>query len=432
MTKEELELLTKTVGDQAAAKIKQEMEGYEKKAKEIAAEAVKNGGITKEQFDEVQAASKKALEEVKAIAEKQGLSITQLQEKLSNEGSGAVKSIAEVLKDDTDELKEIHRSRHGAKEYLITINHKGEFVINPRTKAAGPHGTIGDIGTAGNVASVLQSINSASILRLGGNAPIISQYRNTPWIFDLCNVQNASMDTMFALWYEEQEKQGAPGTVAEGGTRPTTQYQYTLKSSEYKNKGVLISFTNEFVMDFARLQSDILGKGRTDLINSINEDCVTDIKSKATAYNTPSDFGTAPSRNDYHVLAAMAAQVDSATYGANANAAIMSTFKKYSMGTLTDADGNFINRPTVLDNLAFVGNSGMAADDILVGDFMNYNIILRGGLILRIGYNGTDFADGKFSTVLEQYYFNYISPIRTKAIVKGPDFATVKTAITTP
>jgi hypothetical protein len=135
--------------------------------------------------------------------------------------------------------------------------------------------------------------------------------------------------------------------------------------------------------------------------------------------------------NDFDVLAAMAAQVDNATFGAVANAAIISTFKKYRMGIAKDAQGGYLNRPKVLDNLSFIGNPDMTADQVLVGDFKQYNVILRGGLIVKVGYNGSDFANNMFSVVIEQFYMDYISALRTPAIVKGPDFATVKTAITT-
>ena len=139
-----------------------------------------------------------------------------------------------------------------------------------------------------------------------------------------------------------------------------------IESKSYKKKSVIISMTDEFSMDFVRLQSDILGKGRVDLINAVNDDILSGLISSATAYNTQADFGTLAAPNDFHVLAAMAAQVDSATFGANANSAVMSTFKKYRLGTTTDADGNFINKPSVLDNLALVGNPGMTSDQVLV------------------------------------------------------------------
>jgi len=195
---------------------------------------------------------------------------------------------------------------------------------------------------------------------------------------------------------------------------------------------VLLGFTEEFSLDFARLQSDILGKGRTDLINRINTAILARIITAATAYNTSASFGVVDAPNDFDAIAAMAAQVDNATFGATANAAVISTFKKYRMGVEKDSTKAYLNRPEVLNGINFVGNPAMGADDVLVGDMKQYNILLRGGLIVRVGYNGTDFAENRFSTVLEQFYFDYISAVRAVAIVKGPDFATVKSAIAAP
>ena len=176
-----------------------------------------------------------------------------------------------------------------------------------------------------------------------------------------------------------------------------------------------------------------MGKGRTDVINRINSAVLANIITAGTAYNTNTEFGTraADAINDWVVLAAMAAQVDSATFGANANAAIMSTYKKYNIGTTQTAAFEWVDTPNVLRNMAMVGNPAMSADAVLVGDFKQYNILLRGGLIMKVGFNGTDFAENRFSTVLEQYYFDYISALRTPAIVKGSTFSAVKALLTT-
>lgn len=99
------------------------------------------------------------------------------------------------------------------------------------------------------------------------------------------------------------------------------------------------------------------------------------------------------------------------------------------MGTLLSTSGEWLDRPSVLDNLAFIGNPDVGTDNVIVGDLKAYNVILRGGFIVKVGYNGTDFAENKFSVVMEQYYYDYISTIRKKAIVKGADFATVKAAL---
>ena len=55
--------------------------------------------------------------------------------------------------------------------------------------------------------------------------------------------------------------------------------------------------------------------------------------------------------------------------------------------------------------------------------------IQHGDVDWVLTYNGTDFAENKFSVVMEQFYFDYIGNIRKKAIVKGPTFDVVKTAI---
>lgn len=374
---------------------------------------------------------KEQLEDLKEMARKQGTTLQELGLKMNGVEAGN-KSIGQVLEENKDELRKVFSNGSGAKHFMINTNEKGQFVARPfdPTKATSIHATIDGIGSG--TSSIASSINAATILRMGGDAPIQSQYRNTPWIFDLCNLVNVGFDMPFAIWYEEQAKQGASATVLEGGSKPLSQYSYTLKSSEYKKEATLLGFTNEFQMDFERLQSDILGKGRTDLINRINTAVLANVITAATAYNTQASFGTRPAANlnDWIVLAAMAAQVDNATFGANANAAIMSTFKKYNLGTQQTTQMEWIDTPDVLAAMAKIGNPAMGADDVLVGDFKQYNILLRGGLIVRVGYNGTDFAENKFSTVMEQFYYDYISTLRTPAIVKGTTFAAVKTALT--
>lgn len=437
MTPDELKALQEKVGSDAAAAMKKELEAYDVKAKAFAAEAVK-GAVDKETFESFQKTANEALEKIKGIAEKQGTTLQEVAAKVNTAKVGT-KSIAQTLKDDEEELRQLYKNKNGQKTYMIHVGEKGQFVMNPfdeTVKAAGPTATIGDVGTAGNTASITQSIDSASLLRLGGDAAIISQYRNNPWVFDLCNIINAGYETMMAMWYEEQAKQGASANVAEGGLKPLSQYAYELKSATYRKEATLIGFTEEFSLDFAKLQSDILGKGRIDVINRINTAVLGRIITAATAYNTAASYtgGTAMSTtgyNDYITIDALAAQVDNSTFGQGANAAVMSTFKKHRVDTQLDGQYRFLMPPASLAGVARVGNPAMATDDILVGDFKQYNIMLRGGLIVRVGYNGTDFANNMFSVALEQFYFDYISAIRAAAIVKGQTFAAVKTALTT-
>jgi hypothetical protein len=438
MDEKQLQELVEKVGNAASARIAEKFAAYEAKAKEIAAEAVKNGGfITQKQYDDQKEASDTVITELKAIAKEQGDTLGGLMEKItSNPAKG--KSVAQMLADHETKLKEVYNSRNGYMEFLLEQKASGEFAMRPfdsrnATKAA-VTATIDGLG--GGTASISQTLLASTLLRLGGNSAIESQYRNTPWIFDLVNVSTSEFVSgmPIVMYYEEIAKSGAATVVTEGATKPTVQYSYKLVSKTYKKVAQLISFTEEFSIDFRRLQDDILNKGRIDLLNVVNADVLANLIAAATLYNTSSSFtggGTDMVEyvNDFDAIAAMAAQVDNATLGNLANAAIMSTFKKYRMGVTKDGTGAYVNRPEVLNGINFVGNPDMAANAVVVGDLKQYNVILRGGLIVRIGYNGTDFAENKFSVVMEQFYFDYISDVRKPAIVKGPDFATVRDAI---
>jgi len=444
MTPEELVALQTKVGADAAAAIKKELDLYDTKVKQFATDIVdQKGGITKDQFEDYKKSAEAAVEAVKAIAEKQGTTLAEVAAKMGP-GASATKSISQVFAEDAEDLRKIFANGQGNKTYMVTIGEKGQALMkainltDTQNKAAGVTASVDGVGL-GNVSAITQSLDAATLLRMGAGAQVFGQFRNTPWIFDLCNTINASFNSSmpFVLWFDEKPKVGASNQVAEGTTKPLTQYFYELHSDTYKKEATLVSFTDEFQMDFAQLESQIMNNARIDVINRVNSAILPRIIAAATFYNTELSFrggtGTAhhiDNVNDYDAIAAMAAQVDNATFGARANAAVMSTFKKYRMGITKNTQGSYLNPPAILDGISFVGNPAMAADDILVGDFKQYNIILRGGLIVRVGYNGTDFAENKYSVVLEQYYFDYISSIRKVALVKGPTFANVKNTLT--
>jgi gas vesicle protein len=378
---------------------------------------------------------KDKLDKIEEAAQKQGTSLAIIQKKIEF-GGQEYKSIAQVFKENEEEMKKVFKNGSGSVDFMVVKNHLGQWTMKPfdkTSKAAGPVATVENIG--GTFApSISQNIDSATLLRVGGNAQIQSQYRNTAWLFDLINTVTAGWNQSFAMWYDEQAKDGTGAATNEGGTKPKVQYIYKLQSSSYKKVAALIGFTDEFNLDFQRLQDDIMNKGQRDVMNVLNASILTNITTAATAYNTSSSFGgaTVPNVNDWDVIAALAAQADNATFGNNANASLMSTFKKYRMGITKNANGTYVDRPSVLDNIAFVANPAMGADAVIVGDLKQYNAILRGGLIVKVGFNGNDFANNMFSVVIEQYYFDYISDVRKPAIVKGPDFGTVKTAIGLP
>jgi hypothetical protein len=434
MTQEELDIIQKKIGAEATAAVKKALDEYDVKAKEFANTAAK-GKISQEVYDAFKTEQQTAMDKLNDILVKQGTTISELTLKIEQGKAAGAKSIAQTLEEDKAELQKIFDARSGNKQYMLTLNEKGEYVMKPHaaSKTVGPVATISGIN-GGTAASIFQAIDATSLLRLGGDSQIISQYRNTTWLFDLVNIVNAGWDNMMAMWFEEVAKTGSSAAVLEGGAKPLVQYGYTLKTATYKKEAMLIGFTEEFSLDFARLQSDILGKGRVDVMNRINTVLLADLVAAATAYNTSALYtgGTPLTQyNDYLAIDAAAAQVDATTFGTKANAAIMNTYKNHRVNTQMDTQGRFLMPPAALNGITMVGNPAVGADDLIVGDLKQFNVILRGGLIVRVGYNGTDFAQNMFSTVIEQYFYDYISDIRKVAIVKGQTFAAIKTAITT-
>jgi hypothetical protein len=436
MTPEELAALQEKVGADAAKAMQKELDAYEVKMKKFAQEIVdQKGGITVAQFDEYKKSAETAFDAVKEISAKQGVSLAEIAMTLEK-GQQATKSISQVFEEDKAELNQIKANGQGMKTYMVTYNKAGQPVMRAfdMTKAD-------SASKAGESSAVItQQLDAATLIRVGAGAQIYGQFRNTSWVFDLCNTINASFTAgmPYVIWFDEQPKVGSSAQVAEGATKPSTQYSYILHSDTYKKEATIVGFSQEFQMDFSQLESDIMNKARIDVINRVNSAILPRIIAAAVPYSTELEFrgGTGapsyiPNVNDYDAIAAMAAQVDNSTFGGFlANAAVMSTFKKYRMGITKNNQGSYINPPDVINNIAFVGNPAMAADAVLVGDLKQYNIVLRGGLIVKVGYNGTDFANNQYSVVLEQFYFDYISAARKVAIVSGPIFANVKNTLT--
>ena len=426
LSSEEKKALVSELGSQVVGKA-------EKVIKEANAEitdqlkSLEDGNkLTEDQYKNLKETQAKYNEKLEKTLKDQGTSIAEFRETIKkHEVSG--ESIAEKLQKDEDALKSIYgRSGVGSKSYMLTAGSDGKAVLKDYV-----HGTIDGIDT-GSIASIAQSFDPATLLRLGTGARMEDLYRNTPYIFDLCNTVTTSPDTKTAIWMDELPVTGTSATVAEGGTKPTVNYKYEFKSDTYKKEAKLLSFSDEFDMDFGEIEQRILTNGRTDLINNINDKILPRIESAAASYSTATEFldGVSISTpHDFDVLAAMAAQAENSTFGGvSVNAALVDTFKKYRMGVQRDAENNYVNSPAVLNGISVVGNPSVTAGNVTVGDFSQYNILLRGGIILKVGYNGTDFAENRFSVVLEQFYFDYISQLRATALVSDT-FASVKTAI---
>lgn len=185
-------------------------------------------------------------------------------------------------------------------------------------------------------------------------------------------------------------------------------------------------------MDFPRFVSELRSKGLNKVYNAINQAVITDLLSIATAFSATAAWtgvNGVPNVNAYDAIMAMAGQVDAATFSNSANVAIMSTTKYWRIQAIKDTTGNYLTMPNGLSNIRLVGNAGFGIDNVIVGDVKEYNLVMRGNPIIKIGLDGEDFSHNRRSVIVEQFYYNYIPTNRRTAIVKGQTFATVEGAI---
>jgi hypothetical protein len=303
-------------------------------------------------------------------------------------------------------------------------------------KAVGPHASIANVAGAGNdgsaaASSITSALSTATILRMGADADFNSIYRNSQFLFDQLNLIHAGFEANKVFWMDEVAAVGTPTAVAEGATKPFVQHKSILRSADYITEACVYEFTNQYNLDFALMQDRILTNGSIDLMNRIQAAVMTNVISAATAFSagngTAFNGGAAiTSPNDFDVLSAMKATAKNNTFGSAPNTAILSTFREGRIGSLKDTTGQPIALPNYLSDLKIAGNPVMTGDNVIVGDLKQYNVQLRGGMIVRAGTNGNNLIENKFTVVQEQMYYDFISEVRKTAIISGATFANVK------
>lgn len=426
MTEAEKKALLDEVGVQMKAAVSEQKAKIEDLTKAIDAQ---KGFATKEQFDELALLQKSIEEKFEDILRKQGLSLAELQGQINTVNS--IKTIAEVFEENKEAIADSVQGKSNT-QFMVGYNSKGQIVaraFDPR-KAAGVTGTIDGLSGVGSLSSVVGSLPAAVAMRQAHNAPVVDSFSNSAWLLNLVNTTSVGFDPSNSTirYWIELPKEGAATVVAEGAKKPLVQYRYELKSAEYKKVAQRINMTEEFRLDFPALEDQMLGKGREDLVKQLDTIILTDVIANATAYNTAAAFGTVPFANNYDVVNAMAAQVEAVTFGNRANVALLNTYTNRNTASQKTAMGTPIVKPSTIQNIEFISNPALTQQQVVVGDLKEYNLTLRGPMIVRFGLNGEDFSENKVTAIMEQFYFNYISPTRTNAIVKGA-FDTIKAAI---
>lgn len=428
MTQEEFDQLVAKVGTETATKIQQATSALQAKLDKVEEELAKKGGITAEDITKLKGEIEVENKKLEDIIKAQGTSITELKNKLNGEEEDT-QSILKVFESKAEEIAKVQKSGTGIVEFRIGYKADKHGNMKLVAKAADVHNT----ETTGANASITQDVSDAAILRGGADTDNIETIqRDRPWILDFVSV---GMTTASSLtWFDEVSKQGDFAVTAEGAVKPLVMYTFNRTSSDYKKATGRAKITEEFNNDFSRLVSMIKDLMKTDCRNEMNDIILTDMVANATPYANAGLVGQIDNADNYAAIAAAAGQLGNSFY--TPNLLVMNNNQGIVSSSLKGTDGQYINPEAIMKEINSAGlnivkHPSVAFGKFFLGDASVYKVLLKGDLIVRVGYSNDDFDRNQYSLVVEQYFYSYISQARKAGLVYG-DFAEIKAAIEKP
>lgn len=345
-----------------------------------------------------------------SIIKRQGLQISEMK---NGNGTPVVSTLEDVLSKCAEGFKDQGRDKKGSMTFEI------KFDLN--TKAA----AVTAISTGGSVAN---DITTGTALRLG-DGPFFEIKRGAPFILDFVNVGETNQ--AYLIWWDEIAKQGDFAITAEGVMKPMVQYKFDRKSADYKKAAGFLVLTDEFMNDMPQLVTNIKRLGNIDLMNDINAQILTDMLAAFPSFTFTGLNGQIYHADDYAAIGAAIAQIQTLFFTPTVLA--LNPADAWRMKLTKDDVGRYQMPPFAFNGNTFefgnvITDPRIAIGHFIVGDGQTFNVDMKGGVIIRIGYNGTDFVQNQQTLVVEQYFYDYISNNRLGAWVYG-NFEVIKGVI---
>lgn len=358
-----------------------------------------------------------------AIVKRQGAQIAAMKE---GGVPGAQKTLVEALEGLKDHFKAISDNRQGVTVFNVEFDRANKGM---RLKLEGGRETLKIKTGPETVAGVIANdITTATGLRLG-DGPFYEIKRNRFFLTDFLNVGETNQ--AFLIWWDETPKNGDFAITAEGVMKPQVQYEFARKSSDYKKIAGYMVITDEFFMDMGQLVTQIRRLAQIDIMNDLQSQVIADMIAALPGYTYTGLNGKIYHADDYAAIGAAITQIQSLFFQPTVIA--LNPADHWKMRLTKDDVGRYQMPPFAFDGETFefgtvVVNPAIPLGNFFVGDGTTFNLDFRGGMMIRIGYNGTDFVQNQQTLLVEQYYYDYIPTNRLGAWVYG-NFSVIKGAI---
>jgi HK97 family phage major capsid protein len=229
--------------------------------------------------------------------------------------------------------------------------------------------------------------------------------RNMPFIQEL--IQWGAVNGNTVDWLEQTTKTDASDMRAEDAVIAQGELAYTERSTKVKNLGELIKVTEESLSDYPFLSGEINDELGADLNLLLSNQLLSGdgegnnlegFTEKAAAF-APGNFENKVNDASYIdvIRVAIAQIVDAGKGKFIPNYAILNNDDFTKLQLTKDSTGQYLIPAWMTDSglnisgVRVVTNPAMEADKYLVGDFTKAKGFYKGGLNIKLGWEGTDF-----------------------------------------
>ncbi len=259
----------------------------------------------------------------------------------------------------------------------------------------------------------------------------------------IMEISNVGTTSSKFVTYIAQDTQSTTGFINEAGTKANGQVQYTEVSVAVKKVAGFIKVSKEMLSDLSFVQAEI----NNDLMMSIEQNMddqllngtgignnIDGVLNQATPWAAGVFAGNVTNPTVIDVLRVAKAQIEGANFLPTHIVLHPDDVARIELSKTTQGEYTYPNfalgmAPNMqLSGLIIISSTNIASDTFLVGDFTKFNVRVREGVNIQVGYEGDDFARNMVSILAEARLCSFVKQNDVTAFVTG-DFTTAIAAL---
>lgn len=385
-----------------------------------ALEAEKGSKDYEKLTEEVKALKEEKLQTIENAVKMQGVVIDQIKSGSfnSNKLPQLEGSVEKAISDNYENFKKAKESRH---DFSFELDMK----------------VVGDMTFAAN----LSGGNMPQALRLPGINDIAERVPNVYSRIPKLTVSGNTVD-----WVYETGQEGAAAGTAEGVAKNQIDNNFVVTSISLLKQTAYFKLSTEMLTDVPFMQSWIRNKLIVRLLNHVDNQVIdgdgtgtnlNGLVTQATAFAAGTFALTVDNANKVDVLAVAANQIRIANHSGSLTILMHpSDVTSLKLEKITSTDKRYVDRllqvgsTMTMDGIPIIESTAITAGDYLIGDFSKALIAEKGGIMVEVGLDGTDFTKNMRTILAEWRGEVIIQNNDTTAFVTGT-FATDQTALET-